>query len=244
MRVSVALAYYNGGQYIDEQLSSILCQLEADDEVMVSVDEASDGSLEYLTDIAHKDKRVHLLKGPGQGVVKNFEYAILHCTGDIIFLADQDDIWMDDKVKLLKKYFRKNPEIKAILHNAEIVDSDAVPSGKDLFSMRHSRPGLLKNFIKNSYTGCCMAFRSELIPLISPIPDRMYMHDYWIGTVAEVSGKVGLVRRPLIKYRRHESNVTQMEHGNWSEMIKKRMNILVCLAILGARKAKCEILDE
>ena len=192
MKISVAMAYYNGGMYIEEQMDTILTQLSEQDEVIVSVDGASDGSKPLLLKMAEEDKRIHVIKGPGKGVVKNFENAIRHCSGEIIYLSDQDDIWKPDK-------------------------------------------GILKNLIKNSYVGCCMAFRRELIPVICPIPKEMYMHDYWIGTAAEYMGEVCFIKEPLIDYRRHSSNVTQMTHGSMSFMIKKRIDIVRCLGLLKRR---------
>ena len=80
-----------------------------------------------------------------------------------------------------------------------------------------------------------MAFRRELIPVICPIPKEMYMHDYWIGTAAEYMGEVCFIKEPLIDYRRHSSNVTQMTHGSMSFMIKKRIDIVRCLGLLKRR---------
>lgn len=235
MKVSVAIAYYNGGEYIKEQLESILSQLSEEDEVILSVDGASDGSDIMLKEWAKRDQRIQLLNGPAKGVVCNFEKAISHCSGDIIFLSDQDDIWKENKVKKVIKAFR-NPEIMAVLHNGELMDGQGNRlGGKTLFEMRNSRSGIIKNLIRNSYIGCCMAFRKELLPVILPIPKEMYMHDYWIGTAAELCGKVGLLQEPLIGYRRHDTNVTQMEHGSLGFMIKKRMDMLRCLRVLKAR---------
>lgn len=234
MKASVALAYYNGGEYIREQLDSIRMQLEEEDEVIISVDAATDGSMEYLMQVSAKDPRIHILQGPGQGVVKNFEFAMLHCKGDIILLADQDDIWTKDKLSMIKKYFEKR-EITALLHNAELVDQEGQSLGQTMFDLRNSGRGILRNLLKNSYVGCCMAFRKELMPLICPIPSRMYMHDYWIGTIAELNGKVGFVKKPLLYYRRHGGNVTQMEHGSWKFMLTKRLNMLLCLVQLAGR---------
>ena len=184
MKISVAMAYYNGGMYIEEQMDTILTQLSEQDEVIVSVDGASDGSKPLLLKMAEEDKRIHVIKGPGKGVVKNFENAIRHCSGEIIYLSDQDDIWKPDKVKKVNEAFL-NPKVKAVLHDAQIVDECGNPTGAEgLFANRGSRKGILKNLIKNSYVGCCMAFRRELIPVICPIPKEMYMHDYWIGTAA------------------------------------------------------------
>lgn len=233
--ISVALAYYNGMNFIDEQLESILSQLGEDDEVILSVDSAEDGSEELLKAWAWRDSRIHLLEGPHQGVVKNFAHALEHCSGDIIFLSDQDDIWMEDKVKKVLRAMEQSG-CSAVLHNAVLVDEHGEPTGEpSLFALRDSRPGLIKNLLKNSYVGCCMAFRRELLPVILPIPEKMYMHDYWIGTVAEKCGGVGLIREPLIDYRRHGGNVTEMKHGSLRFMLKKRVDMLRCLAVLRKR---------
>lgn len=235
MTISVALAYYNGGTYIEEQLDSILCQLGGEDEVVLSVDGAADGSMPLLKERAAGDKRIRLNKGPGRGVVRNFENAIRHCNGDIIYLSDQDDIWKKDKVKKIQEIFR-DKEVTAVLHNAEIVDEKGQPTGeKTLFELRGSRPGRFKNLIKNSYVGCCMAFRRELTPLICPIPEEMYMHDFWIGAAAESAGKVCCLDDVLISYRRHSANVTEMHHGSLKFMLRKRVDILRCLMLLEKR---------
>lgn len=236
MKVSVAMAFYNGKKYIDEQLDSILPQLSPEDEVIISVDGAEDGSASLLKQRAKEDGRIRISAGPGQGVVRNFEHAISLCRGDVIFLCDQDDIWEKRKVKTVLHVLEKTGKTAA-LHNAALVDSDGIfTEDPDMFTLRKSSTGILKNFIRNSYVGCCMAFRKELVPLILPIPEKMYMHDYWIGTAAELTGGVALVKKPLIRYRRHDSNVTGLSHGSLSFMIKKRLSILICLVTLMKRR--------
>ncbi len=225
MKISVVLPYYNGGRYITEQMESILGQLGERDEVLVSVDQAIDGSMTVLERYARSDKRVRLLRGPGKGVVKNIQYAMRAASGEIIFLSDQDDVWLDKKVEKVMKAF-SNPDVSAVLHNAEIVDENLRKTGQTTFEWRESRPGFLKNFLKNSYIGACMAFRSELKEYIFPIPDKIFMHDYWIGARAEEVGKVVLIREPLLLYRRHSSNVTALEHEDIGFMIRKRFYIL------------------
>lgn len=225
MKISVVLPYYNGGRYITEQMESILGQLGERDEVLVSIDQAIDGSMTVLERYARSDKRVRLLRGPGKGVVKNIQYAMRAASGEIIFLSDQDDVWLDKKVEKVMKAF-SNPDVSAVLHNAEIVDENLRKTGQTTFEWRESRPGFLKNFLKNSYIGACMAFRSELKEYIFPIPDKIFMHDYWIGARAEEVGKVVLIREPLLLYRRHSSNVTALEHEDIGFMIRKRFYIL------------------
>lgn len=235
MKISVAMAYYNGGKYIDEQLSTILMQLGEEDEVIVSVDAASDGSEEILAAWAQRDSRIRILQGPGKGVVKNFEYAISQCAGEVIFLSDQDDRWKKDKVRKVLEAFERSGA-SAVLHNGILIDENGQTLGDTtLFDLRNSRAGLIKNFLKNSYVGCCMAFRKELLPVILPVPETMYMHDYWIGMASEFCGGVAIIKEPLIGYRRHGDNVTDLTHGSVMYMLKKRGNILRCLCILKKR---------
>lgn len=235
MKISVAMAYYNGGKYIRQQMESILGQLRNRDEIVISVDSAADGSADLLEKWAEEDERIHLIEGPGEGVVRNFANAMAHCSGDIIFLSDQDDIWAENKVEKVLRGFERSDTLM-ILHNGYLMDAEGEKiEGKTLFEIRSSNTGIWRNFIKNSYIGCCMAFRRELLPVILPIPEKMYMHDYWIGVAAEYMGKAALIKEPLIGYRRHGENVTQMRHGNLSFMIKKRIDILCCLRLLRHR---------
>ena len=239
--ISVALAYYQGGSYIREQLNSILKQLGAQDEVIISVDSAEDGSMGLLRSYAQGDSRIHLIRGPGKGVVKNFEHAIKRCRGEIIFLSDQDDIWADDKVEKVMEAFR-NPELICLVHDARIVNSQGdISEDYTMFDWRKSGPGLAKNFVRNSYVGCCMAFRRKLVRTICPIPKAMYMHDFWIGMAAEMSGEVLFLPECLLFYRRHDDNITEMRHGSISFMIKKRANIIRCLRLLQRRVTEEEL---
>ncbi len=243
MKISVALAYYRGEQYIEEQLQSILPQLSLTDEVVISVDGITESGKKLLRALQDGDDRIRIIRGPGKGVVRNFDRAIRACRGDIVFLSDQDDVWADDKVAKVLKAF-ENPEVTAVLHDAQIIDESGKLSHEpSLFAFRNSKPGLLKNLFRNSYVGCCMAFRRELIPLICPIPKEMYMHDFWIGLAAEKTGKVELIREPLLFYRRHRANVTDMSHGTLGFMVTKRINMIRCLRLLERRIDNLRELD-
>ncbi|MDO4554300.1 MAG: glycosyltransferase family 2 protein [Lachnospiraceae bacterium] len=228
MKISVALAYYDGAEFIEPQLTSILEQLGDGDEVIVSVDRAFDGSMDLLKQWEEKDGRVFLTNGPAKGVVKNFEHAIRMCSGELIFLSDQDDIWLPGKVERVKQAFY-DKEVMAVLHDAKIVDENLQELEPSFFKLRHSETGFLKNLWRNSYVGCCMALRKELVDRIFPIPDTIYMHDYWIGATAEQIGRVEMIEEPLILYRRHSRNVTEMKHGSIFFMLEKRWNMLITL---------------
>ena len=223
---SVAMAFYNGAKYIDEQISSILDNMEDADELIISVDDASDGSETILQNWTQKDPRIRIVKGPGKGVVKNFENAIRHCHGDIIFLSDQDDVWKENKIQKVEKVF-EDSKVTAVVHNGQIVDENLSLLGETTFEWRDSGPGFWKNMKKNSYIGCCMAVRRSALKRILPIPDNIWIHDQWIGLLAEQLGKVVFIEEPLIYYRRHGGNVTELTHGSITSMIKKRYHMIM-----------------
>lgn len=229
MKISVAMAVFNGEKYVKEQLDSILSQLDGEDEVCVSVDPSTDDSYRMLVKMSEQEPRIKVNMGLGQGVKKNFEQAIKMCTGDIIFLSDQDDVWKEDKVIRVLEAF-SDPEALLILHDATVVNENMTRVMMDsFFAYRECKPGMLNNIAKNSYMGCCMAFRKELIPFILPIPDSVPMHDQWIGLVAEKKGKVVFLPKQLLKYRRHGNNSTDLNHSDTMNMLKWRAQILAAL---------------
>lgn len=224
-KISVAMVSYQGRKYIKEQIASVLGQLQEGDELVVSDDGSTDGTLEALREFQKEDPRVHLLKGPGKGIKKNVEHALRHTRGEYIFLADQDDIWCDGKVEQVLEAFNR--------HNAMVVVHDAmVFEGEDpgnivmesFYAFRGSGPGVLKNIAKNSYIGCCMAFRRELKEVILPIPGKIEMHDQWIGVLGDYfAGKSCFLQKPLLLYRRHGDNNSSMKHYGIGKMLRNRL---------------------
>lgn len=220
-KVSVAMATYNGEKYIKEQIETILNNLDDKDELVISDDGSSDMTIEIINKI--NDKRITLLEGPKKGLKKNFENAIKNTTGDLIFLSDQDDIWMENKVEKVLECFNNNNYI-LIQHDAIVVDEKDKVIYESFAEHRKVKTGVIKNLIKNSYHGCCIAFRKELIKEILPIPDNVYLHDEWIGIVAELNGKTYFLNEKLIKYRRHSENTSSFKHLPVKEMFLNRVN--------------------
>lgn len=220
-KVSVAMATYNGEKYIKEQIETILNNLDDKDELVISDDGSSDMTIEIINKI--NDKRITLLEGPRKGLKKNFENAIKNTTGDVIFLSDQDDIWMENKVEKVLECFNNNNYI-LIQHDAVVVDENDKVIYESFAEHRKVKTGVIKNLIKNSYHGCCIAFRKELIKEILPIPDNVYLHDEWIGIVAELNGKTYFLDEKLIKYRRHSENTSSFKHLPVKEMFLNRVN--------------------
>ena len=223
-KISVAIATYNGEKYIEEQLETVLKNLSEEDEVIISDDGSTDNTLKLVE--SFKDPRIFTVKGPGQGVKKNFENAIRHCSGKYIFLCDQDDIWSDKKVETVLSHF-STPDVKLVVHNCTLISETGGKLMDSYFEYRHSGPGRFKNFMKNTYMGCCMAFDAELKDKILPIPTDIEMHDQWIGLIAERYGKSVFIDDKLILYRRHEENASDcFNHYGFSKMLSNRLKLL------------------
>jgi glycosyltransferase involved in cell wall biosynthesis len=212
MKVSVAMATYNGDKYIKEQIDSILSQLDSEDELVISDDHSKDKTRSIIENYQKTDTRVKLFMNQEKGVTSNFENAIKHTQNDIIFLSDQDDVWKPEKVQTVKAYYKNHTNIKLIMSDITVVDNDLNTTIESFYKFRGSRTGVIKNIIKNSYIGCAMSFKKELKELILPIPRNVPMHDMWIGLVADMNKSALLIPEKLIYYRRHEATVTTVEN--------------------------------
>ncbi|MFP5048989.1 glycosyltransferase family 2 protein [Acinetobacter pittii] len=204
--ISVCLATYNGEKYIVEQLTSILSQLSPTDEVIISDDHSTDGTLLLIKSL--NDPRIKIITNElGKGYTKNFENAINHSSGDYIFLSDQDDVWVENKVELMMKYLL---DFDLVVSDAIISDSHLKPTLGSHFELHNTKAGFLNNWLKTRYIGACMAFRREIFSKLLPFPiqSKWCAHDYWIANVGEFFFKVKLLETPLIKYRRHGNNAS------------------------------------
>lgn len=225
--ISVALAAYKGEKYIYEQIKSILPQLAPGDEIIVSDDRPGGITEKIVRKMMEKDKRIIYVEGAGKGVVANFINAIRHCKGDKIFLCDQDDVWLPDKVKLVMEAFRDGADL--VLHNAYVTDKRLKITGYSFFEQRGSRKGVVHNIVKNSYMGCCMAFDRKMLKHIMPIPKNIPMHDQWIGIICEIYGKVEFIDQPLIYHRMHGNNVTGTSTTSFSQKMDWRRYLITRL---------------
>lgn len=225
--ISVAVVTYNGERYLEEQLDSILANLKAEDELVVSDDGSTDKTMDILTKYARQDVRVHVEEGPGQGVIANVEHALSCCRGDYIFLADQDDVWMPDKAERVMAVMKERNAV-LVVHDARVMDAGCckviMPS---FFDYRHSGKGAFKNIVKNTYMGCCMAFSREALSCVLPIPKDIPMHDQWIGVKCDLKyRRTVFLREQLILYRRHDGNVSDFSRNGVGTMIKNRLIFL------------------
>jgi glycosyltransferase involved in cell wall biosynthesis len=223
------MAVYNGEQFVRAQLESILSQLTDDDEVIIVDDTSHDRSVEIIQSL--RDPRITLFfNEKNRGVVKSFERALSEASGDIIFLSDQDDVWMPDKVRTIRNAL-DSPQVLGVVSDAVVVGPDLEVIHESLFALRNSGPGLLKNFYKNSFVGCCMALKKEAKKYILPFPSCVTMHDEWIGCALSYHGQVVFIPQPLLQYRRHQTTATDLFHVSSIRYIVVKRIKMVCMMI-------------
>lgn len=234
--ISVCMATYNGENFIKEQINSILPQLDSNDELLISDDGSTDQTISLIN--SYKDDRIKIINGPQKGLIKNFENAIKNSRGEIIFLADQDDVWMPDKVNKMSNHF-KNYDL--VVSDCRVTDNNLNQIHESFFVLRGSSSGLTKNLIKNSYLGCCIAFRRKLLKKALPFPENIPMHDWWLGLVAEAYYNSCFIKEPLLLYRRHGNNnspASEKSKTGVMKMIHWRITLFVNIVLLRI-KPKC-----
>lgn len=222
------MATYNGDKFILEQMHGILSQLSETDEVIVSDDGSCDNTCAVIEQI--NDDRIRLFchtetKGP----VKNFEFALQQAKGEIIFLADQDDIWEKNKISTMQTYLAT---YDLVVSDCSIIDLKGDTLYDSFFLLRRSGPGILKNLWRNGYIGCCMAFKRHILEQAVPLPKNVPMHDWWIGLVAASVGTTFFCPEKLVRYRRHVANSTPLAGRSpfgIIQQIRFRVNLAVNL---------------
>ena len=219
LTISIAMCTYNGDKFLKQQLESFLTQTLLPDELIISDDNSNDRTLEILD--LYRDKapfKVKIFQSKRTlGVAKNFEKALGLCSGDLIFLADQDDRWLPKKIENFKRFFEKNM-VQVAFSNGFLIDDSGVRFPFTLwdvfdfnsyFKFRIKWGRLLPIFLlqnKNRVTGATLAFRKEILNTIIPIPKIDYfLHDAWITMVASLHDSLGYINENLIEYRLHEN---------------------------------------
>jgi glycosyltransferase involved in cell wall biosynthesis len=217
--ISVALCTFNGADYLVQQLESIAGQQSLPDELVICDDASTDSTPLIIEQFSAKAPfAVKFYRNKNRlGVIKNYEKAISLCTGDIILLSDQDDVWFPQKLETLTQHFIEDTDARVIFTDAFIVDKFGHSVGRQLLARSGVNSGLIQKEImrgtivnrlarKNICTGATMAFRKEILSDVLPIPASLgpfMIHDGWIAIVAALRGTLRFLDEPLIRYREH-----------------------------------------
>ena len=218
MRISVALCTHNGARYVAEQVQSILDQTLPPDELVLSDDASTDDTVAIVRAALAGHPHIDLIvfeNNPALRVTRNFEQAVLACTGDLIALSDQDDRWMPDRLERIAEVFAARPDVLLVHSDARLVDDAGAPLGATLFEVLgvsdaeiaaidegRAFDALLR---RNLVTGATTVLRGSLVRYAAPFPTS-WVHDEWLAIIASIVGRTVVLREPLIDYRQHGGN--------------------------------------
>ncbi len=207
--VSIAMATYNGERFLRDQLDSIFNQTYKNLEVIVTDDCSTDGTLDILEIYSQKYDLKYYINNKNLGRVKNFERALSFCNGKYIALADQDDIWLPEKIENL---VNEIGNCSLIFSDAILIDTYgnkiAESFKKTSNYIADTETPFLQLFFRKFIYGCTMLFKRELLEMAFPIPEGVRYHDRWFSIVAAKMGGIRYYDKLLMLYRQHENNVS------------------------------------
>lgn len=231
------IAFYNGHNFINEQLDSLKNQTLKNDYITLLDDCSPKNDVSFLKDDTSIKMVANLIN---IGHVKTFEKLLILSKGDYLFLCDQDDVWNLNKIEYVTNFFNENPNVILFHHELDYVDESLVSLNRNdrklPFGIQKKFKFLIKQFIKPDLFGCGIAFRKKLLPHLLPFPKYVYAHDHWLSIVAPLYGDVYLSSLKLVKYRQHSNNVTPKKKSNLYKIFKFRFKFFLLLLIAFFRK--------
>lgn len=232
MKCSVAMSTYNGSAYLKEQLDSILAQTRPVDEIVISDDASSDDTMEILLRYQAENPQVQwkiLDAQQNQGFRKSFRRAIMHCSGELIFLCDQDDVWVREKAEIMERHFQANPGMLSLISDFKTIDGkgnflnpqakteNLWVSSRVLKDAKNPVRITLQEMLgRNQGQGCAMAVRREIAREYADL-EKYWTHDWIINLIAAMHGGLYFCKEQLFYYRLHGSNVIGMAQGEHAQ---------------------------
>ena len=254
--IDVLLPTYNGEKYIVEQIESILNQTYKNIKLIISDDSSTDNTPKILKELAQKDERIVLhLHEKNLGVVKNIEFLLKEVKDDFYMLADQDDLWLEQKIeKSMETLKKENADL--VFGDLEVVDKDLktmYPSFGDFMLLNRKIKKYINsykvNYLYNCVTGCTVLSKKKFIEKILPLPtnSKFLIHDHWIGLMVSLNGKLAYMPEKYMKYRQHGNNqvgTNKISHGfNKFEQVREHF-INVKLGVFGTYVANNDRFPE
>lgn len=216
--ISVAMATYNGEKYLKEQLDSIFNQTYKNIEVIICDDCSNDKTVEILEEYRKKSNLKYFINKTNLGFKRNFEKAISLCNGSYISLADQDDIWLENKIEVLLK----NINDFSLIHSAcSLIDNNS----KIISPLWRKEDNFQYSFTKlifgNTITGCTVLFKKELLKDSLPIPSQEKYHDWWLALMASKQNGIVYCDEVLVQYRQHSEQDTGANTNSFFSKIQR-----------------------
>ncbi|MFM9876670.1 MAG: glycosyltransferase family 2 protein [Rhodoglobus sp.] len=218
--ISVALCTHNGAEFVREQVESILKQTVPPTQLVLSDDASTDNTVAIVEAAVggwpEPRPELVVIRNPSPlGVVANFEQAVTRCTGDLIALCDQDDIWMPDKLMRFVALFAAERDLPLAHSDATLVSAEGDPLPHPLLGSLEATPAERERLTngrsfdalirRNLVTGATVVFRRTLLDRALPFP-RSWVHDEWLAIIAAAVSRTLLIDERLIDYRQHGGN--------------------------------------
>lgn len=202
-KISIAMATYNGALHLDEQLDSFTRQTRLPDELVICDDQSTDETIGLLNRFQKTAPfQVRIWKNEERlGYTKNFERALGLCSGDLLFLSDQDDIWLPSKIEIVCTAFENGNFV--VISDCRLYHA-CIQEERSLLD-QISSVGLSD---AHHVLGCCTALRRSFLEFLRPHPGQYFSHDEWIHEVAGALGVRKVLPECLQLYRRHDRNTT------------------------------------
>lgn len=237
-KVAILLPTYNGETYLAKHLESLLNQTFQDICVFIHDDGSTDRTVQIVDEYRKKYKdKIKIIDGESTGGARNnFFYLLKTVEADYIMFSDQDDIWLPNKVELtlneMLKIENKDYDIPVLIHtDLRFVDADLHVIAESYFAYKHKNENnisLKQLLLKNVFVGCTMMLNRNLRDeaLIYSDINNIYMHDWWIGLLASIKGKIGFINTQTILYRQHNGNAEGNRYNKtFFFRIKRWLNI-------------------
>lgn len=215
--VYILLASYNGAQYIEKQLDSIIAQTHTNWCLLIRDDGSTDSTLSIIKKYENSDDRIKIIDedkaAKGNGACQNFAHlmeAAVAQKASFIQFCDQDDYWFPNKVELMLKTIittKSSMVYSDFLYADEKLNklTESVQKAKSSFAFPSFKNGIVQNHVY----GCTMMIEGSLAKICLPIPEVAENHDYWIALVASgIGAKIYHLEESLMLYRQHSNNVT------------------------------------
>lgn len=240
-RVSVALCTHNGARFLREQVRSICLQVPPPAEIVLSDDASRDDSVAVVRAAVEECQRERpglqvplrvLQNAVALRVTKNFEQAIGACTGELIALSDQDDVWLPGRLARMVSEFEARPGLLLLHTDARLVGANREDLGQTLFHALEVQPFEAERihggrafdvFLRrNLVTGATTVFCRSLLDQAMPFPSE-WVHDEWLGIIAAAVGQVDILEQPWIEYRQHEANQIGARRDSFAGKVRKAL---------------------
>lgn len=217
-KYDVIVCTFNGASFISEQLKSILTQSILPQKIIVSDDGSTDTTLDIVQQIFSEANftAYEIVQGPKKGVIANFLSALAYSSADFTFLADQDDIWHQEKVlKFSQMAQMQSLDVPTLtFSDARLIDEYNQEIAPSFFTYQALTPDCLADdsiLYKNCVQGAaCMINRALRNLALDSLPyihlSEIYMHDWWLALLARYYGNTQFIDLPLLDYRQHHQN--------------------------------------